>query len=153
MKMRLLVCAAAVLVAAVIPAWAQEAPKGVEATVTGINYCPEKALKTNESAAEGTAGSRHALKVVSAVDADGKALADLEGATLHYLFSDNAKALSDDEAMRGQEVVVKGKVFVKERMIDVASAEVAASGEEGGDEGGEEFDYSSFGSASNKPQN
>ncbi|MCP4641598.1 MAG: hypothetical protein GY851_14235 [bacterium] len=136
----------------------------VKATVTGMNYCIEKALKkAGDDVKIGLDGCRPALKVAEAKDAEGKDVEGLKGCTLHYLFTAAAKDLIANKDMLDKPVTVTGTIYLKERVFEVAEVTVAAAAEKAegdeanpfGDASGDDpfalFDYSAGGgSASGK---
>ncbi len=128
MKKTMLTLAVTVLAVLVsgFHAWAQPeaaAPKGVEMSVTGVNYCLETTVK-NTLAECRVERARHVLKVTEAKDADGKVVADMKGWTLHYLYSFTSAVLSNDAKFRGKEVTITGTVYRDERVIDVKKIEM-----------------------------
>jgi hypothetical protein len=134
----------AVLLAAFVPAAAAGENK-VAATVTGENYCLHCTLvMADKPDAEcGPETCSYALKVKEAKDADGEVIAELTGATLHYINGDAAKTLRTDSAHFGKQVEVKGTVFIAERAIDVAEATLVADAGSGDDFSDfDDFDFS-----------
>lgn len=93
-------------------------------TVVGENYCLGCALNKRAGAVTqcDVYGHRHVLRVESAVDADDKPIEMLTGETLHYLDNDKSAALVDSDDFHDKRVRVKGRLFVRERTIEVQEA-------------------------------
>lgn len=108
-----------------------EAPKATEVVVTGENYALAEALG-EEAAPEGLA--LNALKVTEAKGADGKAIANLKGKTLHYLPTKGSAELVTGDANKGKSVTVTGKLYADAGVLVVDKFEAAA-----GDDGWEEL--------------
>lgn len=91
------------------------------ATIVGDNYCPACALKKELGASSAckTFGHRHALKVISMVDACGEAKPEYIGKTLFYLENDASRKLITE--LNGVTVSIKGKVYMEVPMIEVTS--------------------------------
>ena len=92
-----------------------------EATVEGTNFCVGCTLKKREGAAAQCKiyGHKHALKVDKAVDKDGKELTRMKGWVLHYL--DTEKSQDVLKSHHGEKLTIKGKVYPKERVLEVNS--------------------------------
>ncbi len=99
-------------------------------TLTGKNYCPEKALRGDANPTCSTEGCRNALKVSDAKDEKGGALPELKGATVHYLYSDAVKPLWSDKANVEKMVTVTGTLYKNERALDVKSFKLAPDAKE-----------------------
>ncbi|MCC6144411.1 MAG: hypothetical protein IT368_11455 [Candidatus Hydrogenedentes bacterium] len=106
-----------------------EAPKGVEATITGENISLLKVYGGGAEGAEGLA-DLNALKVTSATGADGKAIAGLEGKVLSYVPTKAAQALLKGEENAGKTVTVKGTLYADANVLSVASFEAAAAADD-----------------------
>ncbi len=116
---------------------AEHEEDGVPITVTGVNYCLLCNLAEHDAAeADNNYAKLNALKVQSAVCADGDAIEALEGKTLHYLPTETALALLADDAHRDQVVEVSGVWYQNASTLAVESFE-AAEGEAGDEDGGE----------------
>lgn len=102
---------------------AEQRAEAQQVVLTGENLCLGCALKKSDGAAAQCSlyGHRHGLRVESARAADGSALADLAGQTVHYLDNDQSAALVKGESTHGQKVEVTGRLFAAEHVIEVAS--------------------------------
>jgi hypothetical protein len=132
---------------------APAASNAVNLTITGKNYCPEKALRGDATPTRSTEACRNALKISEAKDEKGTVIDGLKGATVYYLFSDAAKPLWSDSANVDKMVTVTGTLYKGERALDVKSFKLAPDAKEdftpaakkkGGDDFGD-FDYSKGG--------
>ncbi len=104
------------------PSQAAAATKGagVDATVTGRNHCIGCALKGKGAASQCSVyGHRHVFEVAKAVGADGKTLNGSKNWVLHYLDNDSSKDLVSGH--HGETLQIKGKVYAKERVLEVSS--------------------------------
>ncbi len=123
---------AALLTVGVSIGFAQDeeaAPKPVEVTVDGVNYCLLCELSEEDVAdANSTYATMNALKVAAAVDADGNLLEDLEGKTLHYLPTESAEALLVGEQLAGASVTIVADYYADASAIKVKSFEAEDSG-------------------------
>ena len=91
----------------------------------GENYCVACTLgKAGANSSCSTTGHRHALKVAAAEDRSGKTMAGLKGKTVHYLF--NPKGKEYFEGHHGENLIVTGKLFVNERVVDIANVKPIA---------------------------
>ena len=83
-------------------ALAADEVNSVDVKLAGKNYCVACTLgKVGANSSCKASGHKHALKVASAEDSSGKALPDLEGKTIHYLYNTKGK----DCAYPGVEVL------------------------------------------------
>ncbi len=109
------------------PAWADPAPAArtdiQQVVLEGENDCLGCSLKKAEGARAACSiyGHRHALRVTAAHAADGHALPELVGQTIHYLDNDASAPLVKGETTHGQRVEVKGRYFGAEHLMDVDS--------------------------------
>ena len=93
--------------------------KTVDVKVMGKNYCVACTLgKVGANSSCSTVGHKHALKVAAAEDGSGQVISDLKGKTIHYLY--NAKGKEYVDGHHGEEIIVIGKLFIDERVIDIA---------------------------------
>jgi len=93
---------------------------GVE--LQGENYCVACTLgNAGANSSCSTVGHKHALKVAVANDSAGSELSDLKGKTVHYLYNTNGKEYVDGH--HGEQLTVTGKLFIEERVIDIAKVE------------------------------
>ncbi|MFQ5810448.1 MAG: hypothetical protein ACE5JM_12590 [Armatimonadota bacterium] len=100
---------------------------GIEATVTGRNYCIGCALKSKGAASQCSVyGHRHVLDVTKAVGADGKTLAGSKKWVLHYLENDQSKDVV--KGHHGETLEIKGKVYPRERVLEVVSYKPVTAG-------------------------
>lgn len=124
---------------------AEHEEDGVAITVTGVNYCLLCHLAEDEAAdAEHNYAKLNALKVQSAVNADGEAMDALVGKTLHYLPTENVLPLLAEDAHRDQVVAVSGVLFENASTLAVESFEATedeAGDEEGGDGGDDDWGW------------
>jgi len=110
---------------------AQDAPKAVPVTVTGVNYGLLATLAKDEvEGADETCAALNALKVKEAKDADGNVIEELKGKTLHYLPNKAGSALLMGKDNRGKTVTVEGKLFADAAVLAVDSFEAAAGGDD-----------------------
>jgi thioredoxin-related protein len=102
--------------------------KAVEATVTGSNFCLGCSLKKELGAGAQCSiyGHTHALRVTKAL-AGGKELSEMKGWVLHYLATDKSQDLINKHD--GENLIVTGKVYPNERVLEVMSYEKAAEPE------------------------
>jgi hypothetical protein len=123
---------AAALLAAGLPAvFAQDAdaPKPVEITVDGQNYCVLCELSPDDVAgANSTYATMNALRVTAAVGADGNLVEGLEGKTLHYLPTKEAEPLLAGEQHKGANVTIVADYYADAAVIKVKSFEAEDSG-------------------------
>jgi hypothetical protein len=96
--------------------------KTADAKVMGKNYCVACTLgKVGANSSCSTVGHKHALKVAAAEDSTGQIIFDLKGKTIDYLY--NAKGKEYVDGHHGEEIIVTGKLFIDERVIDIAKVE------------------------------
>ncbi|MBI4951527.1 MAG: hypothetical protein HY908_05805 [Myxococcales bacterium] len=107
--------------AAAPPAAPAEALGSGDVTVIGQNVCLGCSLKKEQGARAQCSvyGHRHALRVESIMNADGKAIAGLAGQWLHYLDDDTGASLVKGDENHGKRVEVKGHLYAPERVLDV----------------------------------
>ena len=91
------------------------------ATITGMNYCFACGLKQEYGSASAckTYGHQHGLKVIKFVDGCGEDKPNYKGVTLHYLSNEKSQPLLKEN--HGETVEVKGKVYIKENVLEVES--------------------------------
>lgn len=116
--------AAAMVLMAGVQIYAADEVKTMDVKVQGQNYCVACTLgKAGANSSCSTSGHRHALKVVAAEDGSGRALPNLIGKTIHYLY--NTKGMEYVDGHHGEELVIAGKLYVNERVLDIAKVEPA----------------------------
>lgn len=97
--------------------------ESIDVKLWGENYCVACTLgKVGANSSCSTTGHRHALKVAKAGDSSGNSIANLKGKTVHYLF--NPKGKEYFEGHHGELLVVTGKLFVNERVVDIANVKL-----------------------------
>lgn len=107
----------------------QKAPESVGVKIVGTNYCLLQTLAKSEMAAANSAYAMiNALKVTEATGADGTAMPELVGKTLHYLPSKSAEPLFVGEAQQNKKVTVIGRLFKNESALLVEEFESEAGG-------------------------
>ncbi|MBI4575272.1 MAG: hypothetical protein HY722_03310 [Planctomycetes bacterium] len=102
------------------PAGDSTAAATIDAVVTGQNFCLGCQLKKDRGAAAqcDKYGHRHALRVTTAAGADGADLPALAGWVLHYLDTDLGQPFVKEH--HDETLVLKGKVYTAERVLEVA---------------------------------
>ncbi len=96
--------------------------KTVDVQVEGNNYCVACALgSAGANSSCSTVGHKHALKVAKAQDNTGSEISDLKGKTIHYIYNTKGKEYVDGH--HGEQLTVTGKLFIDERVIDIAKVE------------------------------
>ena len=93
----------------------------VTATVAGTNVCVGCSLKKEKGAGAQCKvyGHKHSLKVSKATDNDGNELSDMTGWLLFYLETDKSTELINGH--HKEELVIEGKVYPDERVLEVIS--------------------------------
>ena len=91
------------------------------ATLEGENFCLGCNLKKEKGAGAQCSlyGHKHSFKVTKALDEDGKELTGLEGWVLHYLENEKSEKLIDGH--HKERLVITGKVYPQERILEVAT--------------------------------
>ncbi|GAB4322585.1 MAG: hypothetical protein Kow0074_14280 [Candidatus Zixiibacteriota bacterium] len=98
--------------------------EAIEATLVGQNICLGCTLKKDKGAAAQCSkyGHRHVLKVTSAT-VDGTARPAMTGWVLHYLDTDAAQPAINEH--HEETLTITGKVYSKERTLEVSDIAVA----------------------------
>ncbi|KKK66611.1 hypothetical protein LCGC14_2962350, partial [marine sediment metagenome] len=106
----------------------QAPPQVVKAKVAGVNFCLGCALKKEQGAGAQCSrfGHKHSLRVTQ-VTVDGKERADMQGWVLHYLETDKSQDLIHKH--HGARLTVIGKIYSRERVLEVISFEEAPAPE------------------------
>jgi len=113
---------------------AESAPASVEVTLTGENYGLLSTLAEDELATASSAYAQiNALKVTEAKAADGSAIGDLKGKTIHYLPTKKAEEVMVGQKLQGKTVTITGKLFVNENAIAVGEVKTEAAADAGND--------------------
>lgn len=101
-------------------ATAEEAQEyaSIDVRLEGQNYCVACALgKAGANSSCSVDGHKHAFKVTKAFDGAGKELPKLQGKTVHYIYNTKGKEYTDGH--HGEDLVVSGKLFVNQHVIDI----------------------------------